>query len=128
MANKQTDVIARYGNWFRGDADLFTHCLILRSGECHLLGQGLQVVTLSKFEAPAEKLEKLKAALSPIPDAWPNASYDNQGYNFITDAKSPTASEIAVYGVKKSGGLAAYFIPPPGSLAETLVKAIAKID
>jgi hypothetical protein len=126
MANKQTDVIARYGNWYKGDDDLFTHCLILTNGECHLLSQGLQVVTLSKFKAPAEKLEKLKAAISPIPDAWQNASY--AGYNFITDAESPVASEIAVYGKKQSGGLAAYFVPASGSVAETLVKAIAKID
>jgi hypothetical protein len=125
MANKEADVIARYGNWYKGSDDLFTHCLILRSGECHLLGQGLQVVTLSKFKARAEKFKKLKAAISPIPDAWPNASYG--GYNFITDAESPTASEIAIYGKKKSG-LAGYFVPPSGSLAETLVKAIAKID
>lgn len=27
-----TDVIARYGNWYRGDADLFAHCFVRRSG------------------------------------------------------------------------------------------------
>jgi hypothetical protein len=48
----QRDVIARYGNWYRGDDDLFTHCLILRSGQCQLLGQGLRPVTLRSFKAP----------------------------------------------------------------------------
>jgi hypothetical protein len=126
MANTQIDIIARYGNWFKGDDDFFTHCLILRSGECRLLGQGLRAVTLSKFKAPAAKLKKLKAALATIPAAWPDASY--AGYNFITDAESPTASEIAVYGKKAGGGLPGYFVPPVGSEAETLVKVIANID
>jgi hypothetical protein len=125
MANKSIDVIARYGNWFKGDDDLFTHCLILRNGECRLLGQGLQVVTLSKFNAPAAKLRKLKAAIAVTPSAWQNASYG--GYNFITDAESPLAGEIAVYG-KKVGGGPGYFVPAAGSEAEALVKAIAKID
>lgn len=26
------DVVARYGNWYRGDADLFAHCFVRRSG------------------------------------------------------------------------------------------------
>jgi hypothetical protein len=126
MANLGIGVIARYGNWFRGDDDFFTHCLILKNGECWLLGQGLQQVTLRAFKAPALKFKKLKAALNSIPAAWPNASYG--GYNFITDAESPTASEIAVYGKKPGGSLAGYFVPPAGSVVEDLVKAIARID
>jgi hypothetical protein len=126
MATSGIGVIARYGNWFRGDDDLFTHCLILKNGECWLLGQGLQQVTLRVFKAPALKFKKLKAALGSIPAAWPNASYG--GYNFITDAESPTASEIAVYGKKPGGSLAGYFVPPAGSVVENLVKAIAHID
>lgn len=126
MANKPTDVIARYGNWFKGDDDLFTHCLVLRNGECRLLGQGLRVVTLSKFKTSATKLKKLKTALATIPATWADASY--VGYNFITNAESPTASEIAVYGKKAGGGLPGYFVPSPGSEVETLVKAIANID
>lgn len=126
MANTPPEVLARYGNWFKGDDDFFTHCLILRNGECRLLGQGLRVVTLSKFKAPAAKLRKLKHAIATIPAAWPDASY--AGYNFITDAESATASEIAVYGKKAGVGLPGYFVPPAGSEAETLVKAIAKID
>ena len=50
------DVIARYGNFYRGDDDLFTHCLILRDGQCWLLGQGLRPVTLRNFKAPASLL------------------------------------------------------------------------
>ena len=125
MANLGVGVVARYGNWFRGDDDFFTHCLILKNGECWLLGQGLQQVTLRVFKAPVSKFKKLKAALATIPVAWPSASYS--GYNFITDAESPTASEIAVYG-KKSGSLAGYFVPPSGSEVEKLVKEIARID
>ena len=125
MANLGVGVIARYGNWFRGDDDFFTHCLILKNGECWLLGQGLQQATLRVFKAPVSKFRKLKAALATIPVAWPSASYS--GYNFITDAESPTASEIAVYG-KKSGSLAGYFVPPSGSEVEKLVKEIARID
>jgi hypothetical protein len=127
MANKSTDIIARYGNWYKGADDFFTHCLILRSGECRLLGQGLNVVTLTKFNAPASKLEKLKDEIALIPDAWADSSYDNVGFNFITGAETPSASEVAVLG-KKAGGILGYFVPPAGSEAETLVKAIAKID
>ena len=88
--------------------------------------QGLQQVVLRVFKAPASKFKKLKAALATIPAAWPSASYS--GYNFITDAESPTASEIAVYGKKPGGSLAGYFVPPAGSEVESLVKAIAHID
>ncbi len=103
------DVIARYGNFYRGDDDLFTHCLILRDGQCWLLGQGLRPVTLRNF--------------------WAKASY--AGYNFITDAESATASEIAVYGAQPGGSLPGdfdYFVPPPDSDVAKLVKAIARID
>ena len=50
--NLGKDVIARYGNWFRGDDDFFTHVLILKNGECWRLGQGLEVVEAHRFKAP----------------------------------------------------------------------------
>jgi hypothetical protein len=126
MAKLGIGVIARYGNWYRGDDDLFTHCLILKNGECWLLGQGLQQVSVRVFKAHHLKFKKLKAALASIPSAWPNSSY--AGYNFITDAESSNASEVAVYGKKPGGSLAGYFVPPAGSLVEKLVKTIAHID
>jgi hypothetical protein len=126
MAKLGVGVLARYGNWYRGDDDLFAHCLILTNGECWLLGQGLQQVSVRVFKAHHLRFKKLKAALASIPGAWPAASYS--GYNFITDAESSNASEIAVYGKKPSGSLAGYFVPPAGSVVETLVKAIARID
>jgi hypothetical protein len=125
MANLGKGVIARYGNWYRGDDDFFTHCLILKNGECWLLGQGLAQVTVRVFKARAAKFRQLKTAIASIPAGWAAASYG--GYNFITDAESSTASEIAVYG-KKAGGSAGYFVPPAGSVVEGLVKAIANID
>lgn len=125
-ANRKIGVIARYGNWFRGDDDLFTHCLILESGECWLLGQGLQQVSLGEFKAPAAEFTTLKGLLASIPTSWPKASYS--GYDFITDAERPTASEIAVYGTQPGGSLAGYFVPAAGSEVESLVKAIANID
>jgi hypothetical protein len=128
MANLGTGVIARYGNWFHGDDDLFTRCLILKNGHCWLLGQGLQQVTLREFKARAAKFKQLKAALASIPAAWADASYTGNGHNFITDAESATASELAVYGKKPGGSLAGYFVPPAGSVVEGLVKAIANID
>jgi hypothetical protein len=94
--NLGKDVIARYGNWFRGDDDFFTHVLILKNGECWRLGQGLEVLKAHRFKAPARKLNRLKTLLASIPAAWPTASYG--GYNFITDAEGPLAAEIAVYG------------------------------
>jgi hypothetical protein len=124
--NLGTGVIARYGNWYKGDDDFFTHCLILKNGHCWLLGQGLQQVTLKVFKARAAKFKQLKATLASIPAGWAAASYS--GYNFITDAESPTASEIAVYGKQPGGSLAGYFVPPAGSAVEALVKAIANID
>ena len=119
------EVIARYGNYYHADDDYFTHCLIMKNGECWLLGQGLDPVYLRIFKASAAKFKQLKAALSSIPAAWPKSSYD--GYDFITDAQGPNASEIAVYG-KKPGKITGYFVPPAGSQVETLVKAIARID
>ncbi|HEX6478467.1 MAG TPA: hypothetical protein VF043_06455 [Ktedonobacteraceae bacterium] len=127
--SKVHNVIVRYGNFFQGDDDFFTHCLILDNGECWLLGQGLREVTLRVFKALDETFEKLAAALTtPIPAGWATASYT--GYNFITDAESSTATEIAVFGLKvndppKPGN---YYVPPSGSDVEKLVKEIARID
>jgi hypothetical protein len=126
MARLGIGVIARYGNWYHGDDDFFTHCLILKNGECWLLGQGLEQVTVRVFKARHSKFKQLKTALASIPAGWPTATYS--GYNFITDAESSTASEIAVYGKKTGGSLAGYFVPPAGSVVEGLVKAIAHID
>jgi hypothetical protein len=84
------DVIARYGNFYRGDDDLFTHCLILRSGQCSL-GTGTSTCELRNFKAPASQFKKLTAALASIPASWAKASY--AGYNFITDAESAIASD-----------------------------------
>lgn len=121
--------IARYGNFFQGDDDFFTHCLILDSGECWLLGQGLRQVSLRTFKAPYEAFEQLRAALATaIPGGWATANYT--GYNFITDAEAPTASEIAVFGLKAGDPptLGAYYVPPPDSDVAKLVKEIAGID
>lgn len=126
MARLGIGVIARYGNWYHHDDDFFTHCLILKNGECWLLGQGLEQVTLRVFKTQHSKFKQLTAALASIPAGWPAASYS--GYNFITDAESATASEIAVYGKKPGGSLAGYFVPPAGSVVEGLVKTIAHID
>ena len=126
MANLGRDVIARYGNWYQGDDDFFTHVLILENGDCWRLGQGLQAVKVHRFKAPAQKFNRLKALLASIPAGWPAASY--VGYNFITDAEGPQASEVAVYGQQPGGSLAGYFVPAAGSEVETLVKTIANID
>ena len=85
-----------------------------------------QPVTLRDFKARHSKFTQLKTALASIPAGWTTASYS--GYTFITDAESPTASEIAVYGKKAGGSLAGYFVPPAGSVLEGLLKAIAHID
>jgi hypothetical protein len=56
------------------------------------------------------------------------ASYT--GYNFITDAESSTATEIAGFGLKAGDqpALGTYYVPPPNSDVEKLVKEIAGID
>ena len=120
-------VLARYGNFYRGDDDYFTHCLILETGDCWLLGQGLQEVHVHVFKAAASEFRRLKSQLTIIPAAWPSSSYD--GYNFITDVENPaTRNEVAVIGMQPGNTVASYFVPPPGSPVETLVKTIANID
>jgi hypothetical protein len=127
--NSPTDVLARYGNFYHGDDDLFAHCFVLRNGQCALLFQGLQAVTLKLFKAPAAKHRQLAKLLkAPIPDGWSSASY--QGYNFVTDAEGPNASEIAVYGTQP-GDIrppGEYYVAPADSEVGLLVKAIAKVD
>src|ERR1700730_10539957 len=85
--NLGTAVLARYGNFYHGDDDYFTHCLILENRECWVLGQGLQQVYVHAFKANAAECAELKAALTSIPAAWPASSYS--GYNFITNALDP---------------------------------------
>ncbi len=89
----------------------------------------MREVTLRIFKAPDAKFEKLTAALgTTIPAGWAEASYT--GYNFITDAESPTGTEIAVFGLKAGDppALGGYFVPPPDSDVAQLVKGIAEID
>ena len=122
-----TGVLARYGNFFRGDDDFFTHCLILKNGECWLLGQGLQEVHVHVFKANAADFHQLQSHLTTIPAAWPSSSYN--GYNFITDVEnSAVRNEVAVYGLQPGNTLSGYFVPPSSSSVETLVKTIANID
>ena len=128
MRNLGKGVLARYGNWFHQDDDYFTHCLILKNGECWLLGQGLNEVYLRVFKAPAGKFKQLQNSLKPIPAAWAPSSYDGDGYDFITNAEGPSANEIAVFGKKPGVQIGSYFIPPAGSPVAALVKAIANID
>jgi hypothetical protein len=122
------DVLARYGNWYRGDDDLFAHCFVHRSGQSALLFQGLQTVTLKLFHAPVARHRQLVELLKqPIPSGWPNASY--QGYNFVTDPEGPDATEIAVYGVQPGDSRPqGYYAAPADSEIGKLVKTIAKID
>jgi hypothetical protein len=120
------DVLARYGAWYKGSDDLFAHCLILDGGECVVLFQGLQVVTTKVVAAPREEHAALVRRLrEPISAEWQKATYS--GYNFITDAESPSASEIAVYGTRPGDG-ADYYAAPGDSEIAQLVKAIARID
>jgi len=124
-----TDVIARYGNWYRGDADLFAHCFVRRSGQSVLLFQGLQTVSLQLFDPEEAKHRQLAELLEqPIPGGWPKASY--QGYNFVTSPEGPTASEIAVYGMQPGDPRppGEYYAAPADSDVGKLVKEIAKID
>ena len=127
--NLGVGVLARYGNWYKGDDDFFTHVLILKNGHCLRLGQGLTEVFLHSFKANASKFRQLKAALSSIPAAWADSSYDANGYNFITNAlDNATATEIACFGKKPGNNVGDYYVPPAGSSVEALVKAIANID
>jgi hypothetical protein len=127
--NTPADVIARYGAFYHGDDDLFAHCFILRKGQCVLLFQGLEAVTIKLFKAPVGKHRQLVHLLKqPIPAGWSPASY--QGYNFVTDAEGPNASEIAVYGLQPGDTRppGQYYAAPAISNVGKLVKAIAKVD
>lgn len=123
------NVLARYGNFYHGDDDLFAHCLILRNGHCIRLFQGLAVVTATYDRAPDAEHDQLVGLLAAgIPAGWPRASYG--GYNFITDAQGPDANEIAVYGVQPggSGPPGEYYAAQAGSQIADLVKTIAAVD
>ena len=121
------DVLARYGNWYKGADDLFAHCLILSGGDCVLLFQGLSVVTTKQVSAPAAKHAALVKALKQrVPPDWQKAAYS--GFNFITDAEGATASEIAVLGQQAADTYAQYYAAPADSDIGQLVKAIAKLD
>jgi hypothetical protein len=85
-------------------------------------------VRLRKFKAPAAKFRQLTNLLRSIPTGWAQSSYDNAGYNFITDAEGPNAREVAVYGKQPGQSLAQYYVPAAGSAVEGLVKTIANID
>jgi hypothetical protein len=125
------NVLARYGNFYHGDDDLFAHCLILRNGHCIRLFQGLTVVTATYDRAPDAEHDQLVGLLAAgIPAGWTPASYDANGYNFITDAMGPNANEIAVFGVEAgaSGPPGQYYVPPAGSQVADLVKTIAAVD
>ena len=66
------DVLARYGNWYRGSDDLFAHCFVLRSVQSAFLFQGLQTVTLKLLHAPAAKHRQLaKLIRNPSPAHGP---------------------------------------------------------
>jgi len=127
--NTPADVLARYGNFYRGDDDLFAHCFILRNGHCVLIFQGMEAVWIKVLKAPVAKHRQLVTLLrQPIPAAWSPASY--QGYNFVTDPEGPNAKEIAVYGVQPGDTRppGQYYAAPAITNIGTLVKAIAKVD
>ncbi|MBI3553114.1 MAG: hypothetical protein HY077_11420 [Elusimicrobia bacterium] len=122
------DVVARYGNWYEGDDDLFCHCLILRNGQLLWLTQGLQAVTVRQGTASAKALSALIAALDRLPKGWLKSNY--AGYNFITDAEGREADEIAVLGVQEGDSTKSlrYYAAQPGSEIARQVKEIAGID
>jgi hypothetical protein len=124
----QREVLARYGNWFRGDDEEFAHCLILANGQCVLLFQGLRPVTVQIEHADEPKFAELAGLLEAgLPGGWREASY--QGYKFITDAEGGQAKEIAVFGVPVGGAPpASYYAAPEESEIGQLIKAIAQID
>lgn len=124
-----SDVLARYGNWYRGDDDLFAHCFVRRSGQSVRLFQGLQAVSVQLFDPDEAKHRHLAELLEqPIPAGWPPASY--QGYNFVTSPEGPDATEIAVYGTQPGDSRppGQYYAAPADSEIGDLVRAIAKID
>lgn len=124
---RPVDVLARYGAFYHGDDDEFAHCFVLRDGRCNLLFQGLEAVITSTFDAPDKEFDDLVDLLAQgIPADWSRASYT--GYDFVTDAEGPNASEIAVYGVQSGNPLAEYYAAPVDSDIGKLVKAIAKVD
>jgi hypothetical protein len=62
MTRTEIGVIARYGNWFHGSDDFFTHCLILNASPLLVievrqpLGEIGAVRNLNRWEAPPQEL------------------------------------------------------------------------
>jgi len=117
------EVVARYGNWYQGDDELFCHCLILRNGQLLWLTQGAPAVTIRQGTASAKTLAALLAALEKLPKGSPKSSY--AGTDFITDA-----DEVAVLGVREGDAdkKRRYYAAHPGSEAARLVREISGID
>jgi hypothetical protein len=122
------DVIARYGNWYEDDDELFCHCLILRNGQLLWLTQGLPSVTVRQGTASAKTLSKLIAALEKLPKAWPKSSY--AGHNMITDAEAQGSDEIAVLGLQDGDASKTlrYYAAEPSSEIARLIREMAGID
>jgi hypothetical protein len=129
--SNQDDILARYGNWYKGSDDLFAYCFVMRNRHRILLFQGLEVVTMKHLEVPSKEHERLETLLAqPIPAGWPAVSY--QGYNFVADPEAPgsDATQVAVYGVQPTDTRppGQYYLAPVGDDVDKLVKAIAEID
>jgi hypothetical protein len=123
-----SDVVARYGNWYKGDDDLFAHCLIMASGDVVWLMQGLSVVTVRRGSVPQDSLRMLLDLMAALPSGWARASYS--GYNFITAAEGAASNEITVLGVAANdpSKTKTYYAADPSSGVAAFVRAIAAID
>jgi len=125
-------VIAKYGNWYQGDDDLYAQCMVVstgRSAQREIIFQGMAVVSVSRASIPAAKLEALEKLRRTLSTESSPAPYS--GYNFlkIDESAGPDIEILGqAPGVKGNTSYDQYFNVSPQSDAAQAIKSICNID
>jgi hypothetical protein len=125
-------VIAKYGNWYKGDDDLYAQCLILSDGKHAVreyVFQGMQAISVSRKNVSPGDLRKLENLRRPLPSDSLLAPYN--GYNFlqIDESAGPDFEVLGqAPGVKGDAGYDQYFSVSPKSDVAGILRTICAME